>query len=251
MRMSRTYRRATGAAYHRADVVFVLGERSQRELEETWPGVRRIVQIPHGSGPSLEARSVPTADAAPPCVLFFGTWARYKGLDLLLDAFEIVRRSRPDAQLVVAGGVTKDTDLDAVAKAARRIGGVDLRPGYVPSQDVSRLFESARVVALPYSIANYSGVADLAHAHARPVVMTDVGDLRQAVASGGGVVVPPADPDRFAAALVSMLNDPARAASEGNRGQARVANAWTRTAEHFMAAYRPLADDARSAAVSS
>src|SRR5438874_1275727 len=48
-------------------------------------------------------RSLNLSDATP-IVLYTGTFEAYQGLDLLFAAMAIVRRSRPDARLVLAGG---------------------------------------------------------------------------------------------------------------------------------------------------
>lgn len=237
-------RRGLGSGYRHLDAVMVLGERSRHQMIEAWPGVARVEVIPHGGEEIfLGSEAVPPAEATPPRVLFFGIWARYKGLDLLLDAFSLVRARLPDAELVVAGSVESDVDVDALARRAAEIGGIDLRPGYVPVEDVPGLVGGCRVVAAPYRAANQSGVVHLAQTLSRPVVVTDVGDLASAVTDGEtGLLVPPEDPSAFAAAVERLLRDPAEAGRLGRNGQRRVRSeaSWREVAGRVVAIYEDL-----------
>lgn len=120
--------------------------------------------------------------------------------------------------------MSADLDLDAVTSLAHRVGGVDLRPGYVDAADVPGMIRSARVVVTPYLRASQSGVIHLAYTHARPVVSTDVGDLAEAVRDGEtGLLVPPGAVLALAGALERLLLDPALAARLGARGHEELA----------------------------
>jgi glycosyltransferase involved in cell wall biosynthesis len=215
--------RALLAGYRSVDVVFVLGEASRREMLEAWPGVRRVEVIPHGNEGIFEAAPTPAPEACPPRALFFGTWMRYKGLDLLFDAFALVRDRVPDAELVVAGSVGPDIDVRDVARRAAEVGGVRLRPGYVPVEDVAKVVGSARMVVAPYQRANQSGVVHLAQTFGRPVVATAVGDLPAVIDDGvTGLLVPGGDVERLAGAIERLLADPETAGRLGANGRARV-----------------------------
>jgi glycosyltransferase involved in cell wall biosynthesis len=246
---NRVLRRALAAAYRRMDVVFVLGAQSARDLAASWPGLGRVEVIPHGDEGVFLRGPVPPVEQTPARALFFGDWGRHKGLDLLLDAFGEVRRTRPEAELVVAGAVRGDVDFQAIARRAERAGNVRLQPGYVPAERVAELVGSARVLVCPYRIANQSGVVHLAHTFARPVIASDVGDLPDAVADGHtGLLVPPDDPGALTAALERLLSEPAEAARLGRAGRERlereaswpaVAAAATQVYEAVLANRRP------------
>lgn len=234
--------RALRASYAAMDVLFVLGERSADDFARTWGGGHRVETIPHGDeGLFTRDAEVTTATGTEPVVVFFGTLTRYKGLDLLLDAFASVRAQRPYARLVVAGAPSADFDHAALSERAAAVGGVDVRAGYVPMPEVPGLVSSARVVVLPYVAAYQSGVLHLAHTLARPVVVTDVGDLAAATGDGG-IVVPPSDASALADALLRLLDDPALAAQLGDAGHAAVTTgaAWSDIAAKVAATYEEL-----------
>jgi glycosyltransferase involved in cell wall biosynthesis len=78
-------------------------------------------------------------------------------------------------------------------------------------------------------------------AHARPVVATDVGGLRDLVVDGEtGVVVPPRDPAALRAALDRLLADPALRRRLGSAGRRRAQErfSWDVVTEATVAAYR-------------
>jgi glycosyltransferase involved in cell wall biosynthesis len=243
-RSGRLLRAALGAAYRRMDVVFVLGERSRRELLDAWPGLSRVEVLPHGDQSVFLRGPVAPVESTPPRALFFGDWGRHKGLDVLLDAAAGIRDTVPDAELVVAGAVRDDTDLGLVERLAARAGNVRLAPGYVPAGEVAALLEGCRLVVTPYRIANQSGVVQLAHTFSRPVVASDVGDLPEAVRHGDtGLLVAPGDAAALAAAMVRLLSDPGEAARLGRNGRERLRreSSWAAVATTVLRVYAGIA----------
>jgi glycosyltransferase involved in cell wall biosynthesis len=230
-----------GLGYRSADALMVLGEQSAADLRSMWPDMGVIDTVPHGDeGVFLHEPPTPAGDTDP-VVLFFGTLQAYKGIDLLLAAFERVRDRHPEARLVIAGAPSADTNLEEIRGAAERIGRVELRPGYVPMGDVAGLFREARVVVAPYRYANASGVVELAHTFARPVVATRVGDLPAVVEhEHSGLLVPPNDPGALADALARLLHRPDEAQLMGAAGCARSVEgaSWSTVAERIEAVYR-------------
>jgi glycosyltransferase involved in cell wall biosynthesis len=243
-RMSTPLLRALGSAYAAMDVVLVLGESARRDLLDTFPDLQRVEVIPHGDEGifSTDTAEVGRPSDQPERILFFGTLARYKGLDLLLEAFALVRSDRPEAELVIAGAVA-DVDLDDLRTAVQRVGGVELRAGYVPAGAVAGLVASTRAVVAPYVVANQSGVVHLAQTFARPVVATDVGDLGVAVRDEEtGLLVPPANARALADALLRVLVDGTLADRLGAAGaeRSRASASWKTVAEQVLPIYAEL-----------
>lgn len=240
LQQNRLLNASLGLGYRSVDALVVLGEQSAADLRSVWPDVGEVAIVPHGDeGVFLREPHRPAGDAGP-VVLFFGTMQAYKGLDLLLEAFERVRSRCPEARLVIAGAPSGDTDLQALRSTAERIGGVEIRAGYVPMTDVSGLFQEARVVAAPYRYANASGVVELARTFGRPVVATEVGDLPAVIEhERTGLLVPPGDVAALAAGLVRLLDHPEEAQLMGEAGRSRSAEgaSWSTVAERTEAVY--------------
>lgn len=206
------------------DVIFVLGENARRDMLERWEPSARVEVIPHGDEDVfLPDGDVPAVSATEQHVLFFGTWIRHKGIDVLLDSFAEVRSDIPDACLTIAGAVGGDVSYESVKARASEVGRVTLRPGYVPMAEVATLFGRARVVAVPYLRANQSGVVHLAQTFGRPVVATAVGDIPAAVGDGvTGLVIPPGDVAALTNGLRLLLLDSDLADRLGREGRRRV-----------------------------
>ncbi|SDH06298.1 glycosyltransferase [Pseudonocardia oroxyli] len=230
--------RAFRRAWQDMDVAFVLGEHTRAIVQEHWAPRCEVVVIPHGDEALLRGEAPVQAVARTgPEVLFFGTWSRYKGIDVLLEAFALVRADVPTARLVLAGGVGADVDLDQLLERAREIGGVDARPGYVDIADVPDLVGSSRFVVVPYVRASQSGVAHLAFTFGRPVVASAVGDIPAAVHHEvNGLLVPPSDAVALAAAMRRLLVDEELAARWGAAGRRAVEAEWQVAATRMVRA---------------
>jgi len=180
-------------------------------------GAARVKVIPSG----VDLPADVGEEAKPPEVLYAGRLSAEKGV------MELVEATR-GMNLVVAG----DGPL------ARRIPQAR---GFVPHDELERLYARAAVVACPSRREGF-GVACLeAMAHGRPVVATGVGGLRDLVADGEtGLVVPPRDPAALRAALERLIADPAlrRRLGSAGRRKAQERFSWDVVTEATVAAYR-------------
>jgi glycosyltransferase involved in cell wall biosynthesis len=178
------------------DRVVVHSRRAAEQAVELGADPERVAAIPHGVW-------APRVDAPPPSgrtLLFFGLIRPYKGLDVLLRAL----RDVPDARLVVAGDPFGP--LERVEDPR-----IEWRLGYVPEEEVPRLFAEATAVVLPYlnvRQVDSSGVLALALAYGRPLIVSDIGALGEVVSEfGAGLAVPPGDPDALARALLTYFTE--------------------------------------------
>jgi glycosyltransferase involved in cell wall biosynthesis len=82
-----------------------------------------------------------------------------------------------------------------------------------------------------------------------PVVASSAGALAELVeATGGGLLVPPGDPDALAKALLGLLEQPATRAALGARARPRVEElfSWPRVAARTVDAYREVLAERRT-----
>jgi glycosyltransferase involved in cell wall biosynthesis len=71
---------------------------------------------------------------------------------------------------------------------------------------VTKLFQEASLVVLPYIDGSQSGVIPMAYAFSKPVVTTNVGSLPENVDDGiTGYIVPPRDSQKLAEAIIDLL----------------------------------------------
>jgi glycosyltransferase involved in cell wall biosynthesis len=148
----------------------------------------------------------------------FGRIYAYKGLQTLVRAEAALGARVPGLEIVIAG---RGDDPLQLRPLMGDPGRYDIRHGFVEDMEVARLFLSADAVVLPYDEASQSGVLHLAAAFGKPVIVTDVGELRATVdAVGMGLVVPPRAPDALADAIAALADSPDRRAGMGRRALA-------------------------------
>ena len=234
----------------RAGAVCVTLGRYKTALQLHYPGRGSVHHIPHGSYVSPEL--LPHPATPPEDILFFGSLAPFKGVPVLLEAYERLKRHRPQASLTIAGsdhprfpGYRDSLRGAVLARNGAGPGGVRWL-GALPETDLRGLFAQARVVALPYlATTGASSVLYRAAAYGRPVVASDLTDLRAATAEEQLALdyVPPSDSAALAQALEALLADPARqtAIAKHNLDAMR-----RMTLEHTCARYLELFQQARA-----
>jgi glycosyltransferase involved in cell wall biosynthesis len=243
------------AIYRAAHHVIVHNDATRRALGERF-GVpaRRLTVIPHGDYAAFAASAPARGDARArlgiaddaPLVLFFGAIRPYKGLDVLLDAFALVRRAMPRARLVVAGEAHVG-DLGAYRAQAERLGiapAVAFTDRYLPAEEVAASVRAADVAAFPYRRVWESGSLRVAIALRCPVVATRAGGIAEIIRDGDtGRLVAPGDAGALAGAIVDTLRDPVAAAARAARAldeETRL-RSWPVVAARTLELYRRLA----------
>jgi D-inositol-3-phosphate glycosyltransferase len=156
-------------------------------------------------------------DAKHSYLLFFGFIRAYKGLDLLIEAFADKRFRTGKLKLIVAGEFYED---DAPYRGLIKKLGLEneiiLVDHFIKDSEVSLFFSAADLVVQPYRSATQSGVTQIASYFEIPMVVTDVGGLREIVQDGKcGYVVKPVANEITDAILDYYENDRKTLFTEG------------------------------------
>lgn len=117
-------------------------------------------------------------------VMFFGYIRDYKGLDLLLDAWALLKaEGKTEGKRLLVVGEVYGADTKYREQIARLglEGDVLFHDKFVPDGEVAEWFSVADMVALPYKSATQSGVTQVAYAFDVPMVVTRVGGLAEMV----------------------------------------------------------------------
>ncbi len=191
-------RRADGVLVHTASERELAREVLDRPLEPV--AVAAMAPFFQGSASDGADEGQEAADDLRHRLLFFGLVRHYKGLDVLIDALAM---GPPDVSLTIAGEFWSPVEeFQARVDAHGLSDRVEIRPGYVPADEVSELFSSVDALVLPYRSGTASQHVELAFAHGLPVVATQVGSLADAVRHEvDGLEVVPGDAQALAAAL--------------------------------------------------
>ncbi len=146
-------------------------------------------------------------------LLFFGLIRDYKGLDILLEAFANLPE---DYQLIVAGEPYGSFDKYRKIIQERIPGGADgaqsrvrLFLNYVKDSEVAVYFSAADLCVLPYRSATQSGISSVSYHFGVPMVVTDVGGLRETIGERGtGIVARECTPECVRQEIVNYFDDP-------------------------------------------
>ena len=139
-------------------------------------------------------------------LLFFGLIREYKGLDILLRAFDLLDDSY---QLVIAGEPYGSFDkYRQLIDAGRDPGSVHVFPDYIRDSAVKDYFSAADLTVLPYRSATQSGISSVSYHFEVPMIVTDVGGLRGTIGDRGtGIVAPLAEPGAIRKEILRYFAD--------------------------------------------
>ena len=140
-------------------------------------------------------------------ILFFGLIRTYKGLDILLEAFG---RLPEDYQLIIAGEPYGSFDKyqDIIDRLPNK-ENVHTWLKYIKDSEVTDYFSAADIAVLPYRSATQSGISSVSYHFEVPMIVTDVGGLKETIGDRGtGIVAPDSRPDTIAEEIIRYFNDP-------------------------------------------
>lgn len=155
-----------------------------------------------------EALSALNLDQEYSYLLFFGFIRAYKGLDILIEAFSDSRLRNRKLRLLVAGEFYEDdAPYRALIKKHNLENEIVFFDHFIKDNEVPIFFSAADIVVQPYKTATQSGVTQIAYYFEKPMLVTDVGGLKEIVANGKcGYVVKP-EPGLIASALVDYFEN--------------------------------------------
>ena len=212
------------AIYEQAVHLFTMGEPAAESLRAEY-GIpaERVTNV--GGGANFTILSPLIETVREPTILFVGKDWRRKGGDVLLEAFQLVRAQFPGARLQIVG-----TTEPSSGPGIEVLGRVDDR------DRLAELYARASVFCLPSHFDPFPLVLMEAMASGLPCVASTVCGIPEIVAEGEtGLLVPPGDAPRLAAALLRLLTDPVEARALGNAGRARIEQqlSWDRVVERM------------------
>ena len=231
-------------AVRRARRLIAVSESTRQDLiERLGAAPDRIRVVPNGVaaafGPAPDGAALDPGLAAlgvaQPYFLFVGNPLPHKNLPALLAAF--ARLPAPLGRLVLAGIPASARAGVAEAVARRGLAARVTLVAPLPTAELARLYQGARVVVCPSLWEGFGLVALEAMACGAPLVVADRGGLPEVVGDAA-LRVDPRDVDALREAMYTLaVQEPLRAALR-TRGLARArAFSWRRVAETTVAVY--------------
>jgi glycosyltransferase involved in cell wall biosynthesis len=202
----------------------------------------RTFKVPDASSFESSPPGARAVSGSRPRLMYVGQLYPWKGVDLLVRAMVEV----PDAELMIVGGLPGDPQQAALQALARQLA-VDDRVvfrGPCNYGEVPSLLATASIALLPLAdgiVARcFTSPLKLFDylAAGVPIVAVDYPTVREVLTNGeNALLVPPGDPSAMAAAINTLLADPALSARLSQRAAAAAADhTWDRRAEQILTA---------------
>ncbi len=244
-RISRQVHALESWLVHQSDSVIACSASMAEEITELFgPVPAEVAVIPNGIDSSRWPFARRRRHDGPPELLFFGRLEYEKGVHDAIAALPRIRRTHPGTTLTIAGDGTQQARLLEVARNHRVLKAVRFL-GEVDHDELLRLLHRADVAVLPSHYEPFGIVALEAAAAGIPLVTSDVGGLGEAVISGQtGISHPPRDVAALAAAVRTVLDDPAAAQQRAEAARQRLTSDFNwhtvaaNTAQVYLAAKR-------------
>ena len=172
-------------------------------------------------------------------ILFVGRLETRKGLNYLLDAYQLVKRQTPDCRLIVVGPGTR-----LRRKYQKRVRQRNLKDvvfvGPVSYEELPRYYKTADIFCSPATGSESFGVVLLeAMATGKPIVASNIDGYAGVLTHGAeGLLVPPKDRNRLAQALISLITDEPLRQQMGAQGIAKASDyGWERVSQRVYNYY--------------
>ncbi len=187
-------------------------------------------------------------------ILFFGRLRPYKGLEYLIQAFQLLPQNS-DYRLIIAGESKKGSE-EYFEKIQQMIGpGVTSgrilpKIEYIADDNAEVYLKAADVLVLPYKEIFQSGVLFLGYSFGLPAIATDVGSFREAIVEGRtGFVARSCDPAELAATIEQYFASDLYRHLNVRRAEvceyAREHHSWVAAADLTVKAYAGLLETKR------
>ncbi len=158
-------------------------------------------------------------------IFFVGRMVHEKGVQVLIEALPMILEAYNDSKLVIVGGGNKDHLIQRVNELG--LNDRVLFTGYIDDDTLLKLYNVIDVAVYPSLYEPFGIVALEAMAAKVPVVVTDVGGLREVVDHGvGGLTAWSDNPESLAWAITQILKNPYSA-------KMMVENAYRKVVEVF------------------
>ena len=157
-----------------------------------------------------------------PLVLFLARVGVKKGLDVLISSMKRVIAERPDTRLAIVGRPDPPAFESQVRDWLKESGieSSTVLPGMADSKMRLEAFADADVYVLPSHAENFGFTVFEAMACGVPVVVSDCLNFASEFVRSGAGFTPPRTPEDFAAAILSLIDEPEMRKRMGSCGHA-------------------------------
>jgi len=175
----------------------------------------------------IEARKNLNLSSSASYILFFGLIRKYKGLDLLIDAFSIYQKKNQNTYLLIVGEFYENKN-----KYLRHIDNLDLKnkvvlyPEFINSNQTRNFFCASDCVAQTYRSASQSGVTPLSYHYGLPILVSNLNGLIKPIKNDDSGIITELNSTSIAKGLNEILQPKALMKFRKNIQSSRSNYSW-------------------------
>ena len=129
----------------------------------------------------------------------------------------LISAAIPNLKIVIAG---RGENLDQYKEKIKNKANFKFYNHFIGVKEVSKFFQKASIIILPYKEATQSGLIPLAYSFSKSVVATSVGGLQEQMQDGiQGFLTPYGNEKLFASKIIQLLKDDELRAKLGNNSR--------------------------------
>jgi glycosyltransferase involved in cell wall biosynthesis len=178
-----------------------------------------------------------------PCILCLGTFSKAKGLDILIEAIAKLRLELPRLKLHLIGSTHLQPGEEFRLQAKKE--GVEshvIFHDWASQSMVPRFLKSADICVFPSRREGFSLAILEAMAAGVPIIASDIGGIREALAGGkNGMLFEAGNADALSEAILSLYQDHGLREKLANAAlEAAKAYSWENIAQKYISLYNDL-----------
>jgi glycosyltransferase involved in cell wall biosynthesis len=152
-----------------------------------------------------------------------------KGIFTILDALRILKRKNINIRVWIYGFYSdyerRRIELQATS---RNVDDCLVWGGRLSENEFDKKLQESLFTLAAYNVATSgSNLVTRAMANATPVIASDIGGLREYL-DGGGIFLPPRNPEALAETIESLLKNPKSLEKIGSKGRKRALSLFSR-----------------------
>lgn len=137
---------------------------------------------------------------------FFGSVEKYKGIETLLDAAEILQNKGMDFELNIYGRIKYDTE--AILDKIRNIVNASIHDEFIDYRKIHGIYASNDVLVLPYRQVTQCGPLLIGYSEGVPSICSDLAGFREYVNDGVDSMMFDNTAAGLALKMEEIINDP-------------------------------------------
>lgn len=141
-------------------------------------------------------------------ILNFGLIRKYKGVNLLIDAFnDLPAKFVENTRLMIVGEIwDNDLKIPEMVRKSKYCKNITLVDRYISDAEVKTYFSASDTLVLPYTRSSGSGISLIGMAFAKPIIVSKIGALAENLAEYKGTYfVPPNSSSAIKEAVINVL----------------------------------------------